>query len=144
MAKQPAPIDWNGLLQWSSQYHDGTKPASDFKPLSGEDRKFLEGALQQAFGEVEDFNALVNDAIKKIDTEFEKPAEDYTALEVIDKCCDNLDVPRNLAKFGGIPVMLRCLTHESEDIACQAASLFALMLQNNPEIQKLTDQAGGL
>ena len=46
---KPAPIDWSGLLAWSSKQHDGTKKASDFKPLSDEDKDFLEGALQQAY-----------------------------------------------------------------------------------------------
>lgn len=141
---KPAPIDWNGLLQWSSQYHDGTRPASDFKPLSGEDKKFLEGAMAQAFGEVEDYNELMQDAINKISTDFDNSDTVYTALEVVDKCCDNLDVPRNLHLFGGIEVMLKTLEHPNEDIACKGASLFALMLQNNEEIQKLTDEAGAL
>ena len=101
---KPAPIDWNGLLQWSSQYHDGTRPASDFKPLSGEDKKFLEGAMAQAFGEVEDYNELMQDAINKISTDFDNSDTVYTALEVVDKCCDNLDVPRNLHLFGGMRI----------------------------------------
>ena len=32
--------DWKGLLNWSLNYHDGTKP-SEFKPMSEEDKKVL-------------------------------------------------------------------------------------------------------
>ena len=47
-------VDWPGLLNWTLKYHgkmfyfnlslDGTKP-SDVQPLTGEDRKWLEEAL---------------------------------------------------------------------------------------------------
>jgi len=39
-------VDWNGLYKWSMQYQDdGTKP-SEFKPMSPEDRKWLEEAMK--------------------------------------------------------------------------------------------------
>ena len=38
-------VDWNGLYNWSMQYHDGTQP-SDFKQMSAEDRKWLEEAMK--------------------------------------------------------------------------------------------------
>lgn len=39
-------VDWNGLFKWSLQYQDGTKE-SNFKPMSDEDKKWLEEALKQ-------------------------------------------------------------------------------------------------
>ena len=38
-------VDWQGLLNWSLQYQDGTKP-SQFKQMSEEDRKFIEDAFE--------------------------------------------------------------------------------------------------
>lgn len=37
-------LDWEGLLKFSLKYSDGTKK-TDFKEMSEEDKKFLEGAL---------------------------------------------------------------------------------------------------
>ena len=38
--------DWNGLLAWSTKYHDGTK-ASDVQPMSKDDRDWLEAAMKE-------------------------------------------------------------------------------------------------
>ena len=43
MQNQP---DWNGLLAWSTKYHDGTKP-SEFQPMSEDDKKWLEDAMKE-------------------------------------------------------------------------------------------------
>ena len=67
-----------------------------------------------------------------------------SALEVADKSCDNLDVPRNLHKFGGVEVFLSLLEHPNLDIACKGAGLFALMLQNNPALQEATGKTDAL
>ena len=40
-------LDWEWLLKFSLQYSDGTKK-SEFKPMSPEDRAFLEAALRRA------------------------------------------------------------------------------------------------
>lgn len=37
-------IDWEGLLKFSLKYSDGTAK-SNFKEMSEEDKKFLEGAM---------------------------------------------------------------------------------------------------
>jgi len=58
-------INWNGLLAWSAKHHDGTKAAKEFKPLSGEDKDFLEKALIEAFGHIEDANEIMQDALQK-------------------------------------------------------------------------------
>lgn len=38
-------VDWQGLFQWSLQFHDGTS-SSNVKPMSEEDKKFLTDAIQ--------------------------------------------------------------------------------------------------
>lgn len=38
-------VDWNGLYKWSMNYQDGTRPSS-FKPMSKEDRDWLEAAMK--------------------------------------------------------------------------------------------------
>jgi len=39
-------IDWQGLLKWSLNYHDGTAP-SNFKPMTKEDQEWLEAAMKE-------------------------------------------------------------------------------------------------
>jgi hypothetical protein len=137
-------IDWNGLLKWSTNYHDGTKDAKDFKPLSQEDKDFLEGALAEAFGGIEDANETMKEALEKIDSAGDDTDVIQTALEVVDKCCDFPDVPRNLDKLGGVDIMLRLLQHKDVHVAAKGAALFTIMLQMNSEVQKATAAKGGL
>ena len=39
-------VDWNGLYKWSMQYQDDGTAPSQFKPMSAEDRKWLEDAMK--------------------------------------------------------------------------------------------------
>ena len=39
-------IDWQGLFNWSTQYHDGTAP-SNFAPMGDDDKEWLAKALEQ-------------------------------------------------------------------------------------------------
>jgi hypothetical protein len=39
-------VNWPGLLNWSTNFHDGTHP-SNFKPMSDEDKEWLEGAMKE-------------------------------------------------------------------------------------------------
>ena len=93
---------------------------------------------------MEDHNEMMKEALEKIQKDFEDSDSVYTALEVVDKCCDNLDVPRNLHKFGGVEIMLKVLEHPNSDIACKGAALFTLMLSNNPVVQKVTGEKNAL
>jgi hypothetical protein len=40
VAMSLGPIDWKGLFEWSTKYHDGTRPSADVKPMSEADRKW--------------------------------------------------------------------------------------------------------
>lgn len=137
-------IDWPGLLKWSTNHHDGTSDPKQFKPLSDEDKAFLQGALAQAFEGVEDANELMREALEKIKNAGDDADVTNTALEVVDKCCDFPDVPKNLAKLDGVPVMLKLLEHADVNCACKGAALFTIMLCSNSEVQKATAREGGL
>ena len=39
-------IDWNGLLAWSTKYHDGTQ-RPEFEPMTREDAKWLQEAMEK-------------------------------------------------------------------------------------------------
>jgi hypothetical protein len=58
-------MNWPGLLQWSTKYHDGTSP-SEFKMMTDEDRAFIHKAMEEAFGKIEDPNQVMAEAIGQI------------------------------------------------------------------------------
>mmetsp|Transcript_5367 Transcript_5367/g.10262 ORF Transcript_5367/g.10262 Transcript_5367/m.10262 type:complete len:356 (-) Transcript_5367:241-1308(-) len=41
------PPQWLGLLRWSLKYNDGTNPSKEAKPMSEEDKKFLEKVMKE-------------------------------------------------------------------------------------------------
>lgn len=137
-------VNWPGLLAWSSKHHDGTKDAKDFKPLSDEDKEFLEGALAEAFKGQVDANEMMHEALQKIHSAGDDSDVVNTALEVVDKCCDYPDVPKNLARLGGVPIMLKLLEHPDVHAACRGTALFTIMLSSNSEVQKATAADHGI
>jgi len=53
-------VDWNGLFKWSMNHNDGTKP-SQFKPMSKEDRDWLEAAMKAyTFNDTDRLTELIN------------------------------------------------------------------------------------
>ena len=58
--KNSRMVDWNGLYKWSMEYQDGTHPSS-FKPMSKEDRKWLEEAMKaHTFNDTDRLTELIN------------------------------------------------------------------------------------
>jgi hypothetical protein len=56
-------MDWNGLINWSSKYHDPTAKPSDFKPMNVDDQKWLTEALMEySFNEID----VMQDLMSKI------------------------------------------------------------------------------
>lgn len=136
-------IDWPGLLSWSSKYHDGTAP-SKFQPLSAEDREFLENALQEAFSLIEDANKIMKEAAEQLQSPERTDASIQTALEVMDKCCDDPDVARNVEKLGGLQPLLDLLSTHPGPLRVRACEILALLFSNNPLIQEAGYKRGAL
>jgi len=136
-------VNWPGLLAWSTKYHDGTKP-SEFTQLSDEDRKFLEAAMEEAFGQIEDPNQVMKEAINQIKSEERTPESITTALEIIDRCCDDPDCARNVEKLGGIQTILDLLQTHDGSIRHRALEILALLLSNNPSMQEFAFKRGAL
>eukprot|EP00913_Durusdinium_trenchii_P009266 g8707.t1 len=108
-----AGINWPGLLAWSTKYHDGTAP-SQFKQMTEEDRKFLEKAMEEAFGQIEDPherdpNKVMTEARDQLVSEARSEESITTALEVIDRCCDDPDCARNAEKLDVLQPLLDLL-----------------------------------
>lgn len=138
-----AGINWPGLLSWSTRYHDGTAP-SQFKEMTEEDREFLEKAMEEAFGKIEDPNQVLAEAISQL--KGSGGAEDVilTTLEVIDKCCDDPDCARNVEKLDGVQPLLDVLKSHKGPVCVRTLEILALLFANNPTIQEAGERRGAM
>lgn len=134
-------VNWPGLLAWSTKYHDGTAP-SQFKQMSQEDREFLEKAMAEAFGKIEDPNKVMQEAISQVKSETRTDESIITALEIIDRCCDDPDVARNAEKLDGLQPMIDLLKTHTGSICIRALEILALLFSNNPNIQEAGERRG--
>jgi len=100
---------------------------SQFKPMTPEDREFLEQALAEAFGKIEDPNKVMLEAINQLKAEDRNGATIMTALEVIDKCCDDPDCARNAEKLDGVQPVLDLATSADQQIRMRSLEILALL-----------------
>jgi len=136
-------VDWPGLLKWSTKYHDGTAP-SEFKRMTDEDKKFLEAAMADAFSQIEDPNKIMGEAIGQIKAADRSDESISTALEIIDRCCDDPDCARNCEKLDGLQPLLDLLSTTNDAIRDRSLEIFALLFSNNPNIQEAGVRRGAL
>eukprot|EP00434_Breviolum_minutum_P022174 symbB.v1.2.019575.t3/scaffold1605.1/size109642/3 len=138
-----ANINWPGLLAWSTKYHDGTAP-SQFKQMSEEDRRFLEQAMEEAFGHIEDPNQVMAEAGDQLRSETRTEESVTTALEVIDRCCDDPDCARNADKLDVLQALLDLLPTYSGSVRNRTFEILALLFSNNPNIQAAGMKRGSM
>jgi hypothetical protein len=113
--------------------------------MSDEDRAFLEKAFEEAYSHVEDPNKIMFEAIAQIKSEERTDTSIITALEVIDRCCDDPDCCRNVETLGGIQTMLDLVGETKQpSIKVRALEILALVLSNNPDIQAVSMKRGAL
>eukprot|EP00429_Kryptoperidinium_foliaceum_P092184 CAMPEP_0176193020 /NCGR_PEP_ID=MMETSP0121_2-20121125/5271_1 /TAXON_ID=160619 /ORGANISM="Kryptoperidinium foliaceum, Strain CCMP 1326" /LENGTH=304 /DNA_ID=CAMNT_0017531725 /DNA_START=86 /DNA_END=1000 /DNA_ORIENTATION=+ len=136
-------LNWPGLLAWSTKYHDGTAP-SQFKQMTEEDRKFLEHAMEQAFGHIEDPNKVLLECIEKIKAEDRTEESIMTSLEVVDRLCDDPDVSRNVEKLDGLQPLLDLTRSFGGSVRLRSFEILALLFSNNPSIQEAGLRRGAL
>jgi len=126
-------VNWPGLLSWSTKYHDGTAP-SNFHQMSREDKDFLQRAMEDMFASIEDPNKIFKEAIDKIrDAPTDEQA--LTTLEIIDRCCDDPDVARNIEVHDGLTPLLALVDNANANVVARACEVLALIIANNPPIQ---------
>ena len=71
MKGKEAAIDWTGLLNWSTKFHDGTAP-SNVSPMSDEEREWLTQALKQyTFDHNERLKELCDAMKKEVEINFD-------------------------------------------------------------------------
>ena len=95
-------IDWSGLYKWSMKYHDGTKPSENIKPMSEEDRKWLEEVMKHY---TFDDASRLQEISKKLAEPATASLPEDDLLALLDELCEIVEThPQNgdnLCKAGG-------------------------------------------
>lgn len=121
--------NWTGLLGWSTTYHDGTT-ASQFGSMTDERKKWLENALNSAFGGQENPAQVMEKAVQEI-----KEGRISAGLDMFDYTSDFLDCAENFGKVGGLECVVSLLTNENPDIVRRAMEILGMYLPNNARLQ---------
>lgn len=135
--------DWKGLLNWSLNYHDGTKP-SEFKPMSEEDRKFIEAAFESVcLNEMKEIWKIL-DEIKIRESDMEESIQERcTQLELLSSYIDGPENARNIVRgkrFNEIISYFFETNHKKVKISL--GRILAQMMQNDNYIQKAAMDMG--
>lgn len=127
---------WKGLFDWSMRYQDGTTPSDGPKPMTNDDRKWLEEAFKAQ-------TIDLSERMRDIKGKLEGPGGE-SGLEVQDKehlldelmdIVDFIDLARDLHTIGGLPVLLSLLQDPAPKLRAKAAEVVATCAQNNEPVQ---------
>mmetsp|Transcript_24497 Transcript_24497/g.57872 ORF Transcript_24497/g.57872 Transcript_24497/m.57872 type:complete len:322 (+) Transcript_24497:29-994(+) len=132
---------WTGLLDWSTRHHDGTVP-SEARPMTKEDRDFLEKALDESMirEDAKMMREIVDD-LKNPDRSAEQQEE---SLQDLLDYIVQIDNANDLHKIGGLQAVAGFLESPEAGPVCAAADCVAAVVQNNPEGQEAVLSVGGL
>merc|ERR1719456_1483179 len=94
---------------------------------------------------IEDMNKIMEEAIGQLKSPERTNESLITALEIMDRCCDDPDCARNIEKLDGLQALIDIIRDWPENIIkVRALEILALMLSNNPDIQEATNRRGGM
>ena len=130
-------VDWQGLLNWSLQYQDGTKP-SQFKQMSEEDRKFIEDAFESVvLNEMKEIWKIL-DQFKTREGDSEKEIEDR--VELIETLSNYIDGPENARNIirgkRFIELIQYFFESKHKEVTIALGRVITSMMQNDGYIQK--------
>merc|ERR1719265_2260018 len=100
--------------------------------------------MEEAFGKIEYPNLPLEEAQEQIKAPERTDVTITTALEVIDKCCDDPDCARNCEKLDGLQPLLDLLDTHRGVISNRALEILALLFANNPNIQEAGSRRGAV
>ena len=164
------PMAWLGLLKWSLNYVDGTKPVGEGDnsppPMSDEDRAFLEKVMKEGIiDENERMKFILEEATKAIEFYNSEEAEDGEAtakttenleelLQELRDIVEQIDYAKAFCSLKGLPFLLGCIMAGSKQdksnikiplsIRTQCAAILSTLAQNNPSVQKELLELGAL
>ncbi|OQR81593.1 hypothetical protein THRCLA_23338 [Thraustotheca clavata] len=146
------PNKWMGLLRWSMQQQDGTRP-SEFKAMDPHDKEWLERVMKECvIDEIERMHQIIRiwsgeDPRVVLPKLIEDPpAQAFTQDEIDDykealldemlTRIDQIDNAQTFVKIGGLPSLLPLFESPRAETRALAAEVFATCAQNNPPVQK--------
>lgn len=103
-------VDWQGLFNWSTQYHDGTSATRpDFAPMTKEDKEWLAAAMQEyTFNDADRLKEVCKEFRNDVESEY-KTEYDKTC-ELLEEFQDIIEIHErnslNLAMCGGLEDLL--------------------------------------
>ena len=110
------PWAWLGLMKWSLEYTDGTKPTSD--AMSAEDRAFLEKVMAEG---IIDENERMKTILKEVTAQMESwrtnasdcsREDEDTVEDLLDELrfiVEQIDYARAFQAMGGLSFLLGCV-----------------------------------
>jgi hypothetical protein len=142
-------VDWNGLLNWTvklqqeEQKQNGGLTPQEFKPMSEEDAKWLEAALESvSINEMKEIFKIL-DRLKEPE-EDERDIEDR--LKIIDDLLvlvDGLENGRNIVRAKRFDELIQYFyTTKSLQIKISLANVLTSMLQNDKYVQEAAIELG--
>lgn len=137
---------WLGILKWSLQQNDGTRP-SEFAPMPEEEKKWLMDALEsmtvdeaKAMAELVEIIAAPEsppDASAASSASLTSQEMKLNALAALQELVENLDNAKNLFVMGGFTPLLACLqSSASDDVRGRVCDVITECVQNNPKAQE--------
>ena len=130
-------MDWPGLLKWSLNHSDGTKPANQNMMMSDEDKKWLvEAMMEYTFDEVKEMEKIMKAIVEKPKADADYSEFVTNELEALHDLTYSLDNNKNLCLIGGVDWLFETIfITESSDIIEKCALILAECCQNNQWIQ---------
>lgn len=139
---------WLGLLKWSLQYTDGTKPSNEtMSPMTTEDRAFLEAVMKDGVIDpakrMKEILAHLNIWLRNFlgdGNDENKFNEDdmVDLLEELHEIVENIDFARDCVKMNGVPFLLGCSSERKvpRPVRLQCLNISSTLSQNNPPVQE--------
>lgn len=115
--------DWQGLLNWSTKYHDGTTD-SNIEPMSKEDKEWLEAAMKQyTVSDTDKLAELCKEMKKDIENGFKEPG----MLDKLDQVQELIELHErnnlNLAVMGGLDSLMKYMEQHPDNAVRKMACI---------------------
>lgn len=147
---------WLGLLKWSLTYVDGTRPSSDFKPLSAEDKAFLEKVMTDGIIDpgkrMKELLQQLTESLQRLclsdarNTEDEESEAIINLMVELQDIVEQIDYAHDFVKMNGLPFLYGCTCDDGIPINVrkQCLRVLSTLAQNNPPVQQAMLDCGAL
>jgi hypothetical protein len=144
-------VDWNGLLNWTVKISEEEKSKQgvnitphEFKPMSEEDVKWLEAALESTCGVNEMKEILkILDKLKEPEGDEKNMDERLNSLEDLLSLIDGLENGRNIVRAKRFDEIIQYFySTKFKPVKLMLANILTSMLQNDKYVQEAAIELG--